>query len=493
VSTDGTAPLESPSQPRSRRRLDAWRRLLLMRRHPRAPRANRSIATRLSRKLALVTMLVLGVLFGVTWFGVKMLVMERNTEDLQARSVMIADIVRNAAAHGDDAVVARLAADAPMRASTCLEVWRADGTPLFADATTQKFDMSTHKRVHEFDIATPELAGGLVKARYTIDYTHDAKMGRKWAALLAIITLSSGALVATAVRWHVGREMRPLRALAAQTRSMSASDLDRRLSLRDPAEELLPWIEQFNALMDRLQTGVQQLEAFNADVAHELRTPLAAMIGHAEIALSRERPAESLRETLSSNLEEMQRLSAMVNDMLFLSRADRGAVARRGDPVSLAELAGQVTEFHEAMLEDAGLTLRIDGDARLAVDEALFKRALSNLVGNATRYAERGSTVVVAIVPEAVDARAASGRPEAPECVRVTVENAGQPIAEDHLPKLFDRFFRADTSRAAEGEGQHHGLGLAIVAAIARMHAGHTVVESGAGRTRVGFTLAPGV
>jgi two-component system heavy metal sensor histidine kinase CusS len=252
------------------------------------------------------------------------------------------------------------------------------------------------------------------------------------------------------------------------------------LSLDDPAEELLPWIQQFNALMDRLQRAYGQLEAFNADVAHELRTPLANLIGQTELALSRERSPDALRETLASNLEETQRLSALVNDMLFLSQADRGAMARRGEPVSLAALAAEVAEFHEATLEEAGLALRIDGDARVAVDEPLVKRAVSNLIGNATRFAEPGSTVVVAIAADT------------PEQVALTVDNTGAEIDREHLPRLFDRFFRGDASRCCEGEQQHHGLGLAIVAAIARMHAGRTLAESAAGRTRVGFTLAVG-
>jgi two-component system heavy metal sensor histidine kinase CusS len=275
----------------------------------------------------------------------------------------------------------------------------------------------------------------------------------------------------------VRRGLSPLRELASQTRAISARRLDRRLSLQDPAEELMPWIDQFNALMERLQRAYVQLEAFNADVAHELRTPLATLIGQTEVALSRPRDAEALQDTLISNLEEMQRLSALVNDMLFLSQADRGAEARRGEPVSLAELARQVSEFHEATLEEAGLTLRIDGDALLPVDVPLVKRALSNLIGNATRFARHGSTVVVAIAPEA------DGQ------FRVVVENAGDGIAADHLPRLFDRFFRVDESRCCP-ETQHHGLGLAIVAAIARMHAGRTLAESEAGTTRVGFTLA---
>jgi two-component system, OmpR family, heavy metal sensor histidine kinase CusS len=444
----------------------------------RGPLCSHSISRRLSQKLALFTMLVLGLLFAATWGFVKMLILERNAQDLRARCELISDIAGRAASKGGEAkLLAQLQSDAQMRANNRLEVWRADGSLLFADAGALSPVRSQHQQMHEFTIDAPTLPGGLLRARYSVDYTHDAEMGRRWAWVLVFVTLAAGALVAAGSFWHVRRGLRPLRELASQTRAISARQLDKRLSLADPAEELLPWIDQFNALMERLQRAVAQLEAFNADVAHELRTPLATLIGQTEVALSRERDVPALRETLFSNLEEMQRLSALVNDMLFLSQADRGATARRGEPVSLAALASQVCEFHEAMLEDAGLALRIEGDARVPVDEPLVKRALSNLVGNATRYARRGSTVVVAIAPEA------DGQ------FQVVVENAGDAIAPDHLPRLFDRFFRGDDCRSCPDE-QHHGLGLAIVAAIARMHAGRTVAECQAGTTRVGFTLA---
>ena len=149
--------------------------------------------------------------------------------------------------------------------------------------------------------------------------------------------------------------------------------------------------------MARLEGAYQQLEGFNADVAHELRTPLATLIGETEVALSRERSPEVLRETLLSNLEELQRLAAMVNDMLFLSKADRGAQARRGQQTSLAGLARQVTDFHEAALAERNLRVIVSGDAVIPVDEPLFKRAVSNLLGNAIRFADADSDIVVQI------------------------------------------------------------------------------------------------
>lgn len=442
-----------------------------------------SIATRLSKKLAVLTILLLGALSAASWFFVGMMIKERNRVDLELRSELVADLLAlEARSGGEAAVLRRLATDAPMRAGSCLEVRDGAGRLLYSDHRTPALVASNHLREHDFTVPAATVAGGVLRARYTVDYTADARIGQRWAAGMATTVLAAGMLVALVTGWTVRRALHPLRDLAQQTRAISPQQLHQRLALADPAEELLPWITQFNALMDRLQQAYGQLEAFNADVAHELRTPLATLIGQTELALSRERSPEALRETLQSNLEEMQRLSALVNDMLFLSQADRGVTARRGAPVSLAGLAAQVSEFHEATLEDAGLALRIEGDATLPVDEPLVKRALSNLLGNATRFAEPGSTVVIAIASMTAPATDA-------QQAQLTVENRGTAIAPEHLPRLFDRFFRVDSARCCE-DGQHHGLGLAIVAAIARMHAGRTLAESAAGTTRVGFTVA---
>jgi two-component system heavy metal sensor histidine kinase CusS len=445
---------------------------------PMARVCSHSISARLSKKLALFTVLVIGVFCWAAWGGVKMMLEARDAEELRVRSALYAKVLMLESRNGGEpAMLERVRNDAPMRPHARLELWRADGSVLYTDPVSAEFLASQHLKSRDFEVRDPAFTGGVLRARYTQDCADQAALGRRWALILLAVTLASGAMVGAGAWWHVRRGLSPLRQLAAQTRAISPKSLQQRLSLADPAEELQPWIEQFNALMGRLGRAYSQLEAFNADVAHELRTPLATLVGETELALSRERSNGSLRETLASNLEEMQRLAAMVNDMLFLSHADRGAVARRGDPVSLAELAHQVVDFHDAALEEAGLVLRVEGDAVVPVDEPLFKRAVSNLLGNAIRFAEHGSTVVVRIAPEL------------PEQVQLVVQNVGQPIARDELPRLFDRFFRGDESRCCP-DAQHHGLGLAIVAAIARMHAGRTVAESDAGFTRVGFTLA---
>ncbi len=286
-------------------------------------------------------------------------------------------------------------------------------------------------------------------------------------------------MVAVGAGWFVRRSLRPLGGLAAQTRAISPQHLDQRLALHDPAEELLPWVTQFNALMDRLQRAYTQLEAFNADVAHELRTPLATLIGETEVALSRERSPEALRETLQSNLEEMQRLSALVNDMLFLSQADRGvdrAARRTGQPGRPGRPGQRIPRGHAGRRRpDAAHR----GRRHAAGGRAAGQARLVQPAGQCHPLCRRpGSTVVIAI-GQAPDAQQ----------VQVVVQNRGAVIAADHLPRLFDRFFRVDSARSSD-DGQHHGLGLAIVAAIARMHAGRTLAESASGTTRVGFTLS---
>lgn len=259
---------------------------------------------------------------------------------------------------------------------------------------------------------------------------------------------------------------------------MSPGALHTRLSMRVPVQELQPSLDQFNRLMDRVEGAYLQLESFNADVAHELRTPLSVLIGQTEVALSRQRGVEDLQEILQSNLEELQRLARMVQDMLFLSRADRGEVARRGEPVSLAAIVREVIDFHEAALDERGLAVAVQGDADARIDENLFKQAVSNLLDNAARYAAPGSAILIAV------------RQEEDRAVSVSVQNHGATISGEHLPRLFDRFFRIEPARA-DGAASH-GLGLAIVAAIARMHAGSTLAASRDGVTRIGFRIAPG-
>jgi two-component system heavy metal sensor histidine kinase CusS len=309
-----------------------------------------------------------------------------------------------------------------------------------------------------------------------IDVQEDSRILARLAWTLVGAVVLGSLLIALTGALLVRRGLKPLKKLIQQTAATGPAYPGRRIDPSPYASEITPWVAQFNAVLDRAEQAYQQLESFNADVAHELRTPLANLIGMVEVELARPRSAEELRDVLLSALEEARRVSAIVIDMLFLSQADRGAVARRSAPVSLADQVRTVLDFHEATLEDVGLKVHVSGDARIGVDAGLVRRALSNLLSNASRYATPGSTIAVVIDTQ-------------PDGAWVKVANRGEPVPVDVLPNLFKRFFRAERSRTDSSE--HHGLGLAIVAAISRMHGGQTRATSRSGVTEISFSMKP--
>jgi two-component system, OmpR family, heavy metal sensor histidine kinase CusS len=437
-----------------------------------------SISGRLASRVALLVGVGLTVIVLLIYGTTAMLMQNKQATERAQKIEVISVVAREAAGKGGPAEVQRtLAATAQRRPGTRLEVRHTDGRGFYTDPDEEPFRVGVDERREAFTIDLTAVGGERLAATLAIDCLHDTKMMRSLAWFLFFVPLVGGGALGAGTAWRVKRELRPLQQLAQQTQGISADRLDQRLALPVAAAELQPWIGQFNALMDRLQAAIEQLDAFNADVAHEMRTPIAVLMGNIEVSLSRERPAAEMRETMALSLEELQKLSALIDDMLFLSHADRGARARRGAPRSLRALAEQVAEYHEITFEEAGVGAAVVGDAQAAVDDALIRRALSNLLSNAARYADKGSTVLVRI-------EQAQG---SDDTARLVVENHGATIEPQQLPRLFDRFFRADRARSACQ--QHHGLGLAIVAAVARMHGGRTFAESGSGVTRIGFEL----
>jgi two-component system heavy metal sensor histidine kinase CusS len=435
-----------------------------------------SIGRRLSLLLATQTVIGLGVLLAVIYGITVMLFQAKHNEQMQGYTHVLADMMKSANERaGTGEMLNKLAWSAERRPGTFLVVNRADGTEFYRDPPPT-FDVDHKSAKFNSFLVADKANGDVYTGRLVLDCSQDVKTAQRMAILLLVATLAGGGFVAWATFWRVRCSLRPLLDLANQTRAIDVGQAKQRLSLDEPAEELQPLIEQFNNLMQRVDRTYAQLEGFNADVAHELRTPLANLIGQTELALSRERSTSELQDTLHGNLEELQRMAVIINDMLFLAQADRGVKARRSAPVSLAELVRQVVEFHEAPMEESGLSMRIDGDVSLPVDERLIKRALSNLLGNAIRYAQHGSELRVHIAQRA----------DGP--AQLWVENTGPTVPPEQLPRLFDRFYRADVSRC-EIERPHHGLGLSIVAAIARMHDGQAAAESAEGVTRVGFSL----
>lgn len=304
-------------------------------------------------------------------------------------------------------------------------------------------------------------------------YTHALQ---RFAVALWVAGALGVLLVAGLGYWIARLGLAPLRALSDEARSLSPQRLSQRLGTQALPAELGHLTHAFNGALDRLEAAYTRLDAFNADVAHELRTPLANLMGQTQVALSRPRDNAQLQDVMQSNLEELERLRAIVNDMLFLSRAGQGDIAMETRPVALADEVAAAGDFLEFLFEEAGLTLRIEGEATASIDPSLFRRALTNLLHNAVQHARPGTEVRVQLQAEG-------------KGTRIAVLNEGDGIAAGHLPLLFERFYRVDQAREYRGE-RHHGLGLSIVKAIAVLHGGDVFVASRDGLTTVGFTVA---
>jgi two-component system heavy metal sensor histidine kinase CusS len=314
-----------------------------------------------------------------------------------------------------------------------------------------------------------------VRLMVGIDSTPFVETLRAFTVGLIALTVV-GALGAAALGYYIaGIGLRPLESLSGEAEELSPGHLSRRLQTNTLAPELYKLADSFNGALSRLEAAYQQLEAFNADVAHELRTPLGNIIGQTQVTLSRERNPTELKEALHSNLEDLERLRAIVNDMLFLARADRGERAPNRIEVSIAQEVAHAVEYLEFIFEEAGVRVRIDGDAHASIETSLFRRAVTNLLQNAVQHAPRGAEIVVSVLQQ-------------PGAIRVSVQNTGPGIAREHLSRLFDRFYRVDIARS--GSRENHGLGLAIVRAVAAMHGGTVFAESDDGATTIGFTVA---
>jgi len=300
------------------------------------------------------------------------------------------------------------------------------------------------------------------------------------AFLTALLVLSlSAVLLVVILGYCIARVgLRPLQKMSAEAQTLGARTLSQRLQNESLPEELDDLAVAFNGALSRLETAYKQLEAFNADVAHELRTPLTNLIGETQVVLSRRRTAEEFQEVLQSNLEEFERLRSIVNDMLFLARADQGEAAMGRVRSSVAQEVSKTIEFLEPILDETQESIQIDGDtvAEAMIEKSLFRRAVANLLQNAIEHSRPGAQIRVVIEQH-------------PTSVRIGVSNPGEPIEETHLPRLFDRFYRVDVARY-NGPRQGHGLGLAIVKAVAAMHGGDVFAFCTGGMTTIGFSVA---
>ncbi|MFL9962341.1 heavy metal sensor histidine kinase [Paraburkholderia sediminicola] len=280
--------------------------------------------------------------------------------------------------------------------------------------------------------------------------------------------------------------LRPLRDIAASASLVTVNRLDTRIAVARVPSELVALVASLNAMLERVDQGFQRLSRFTADLAHDMRTPLANMRGAAEVALARPRSVDEYEALLASNLEECDRLSRMIENVLFLARAEHPQFVKHMREFDAARELTHIADYFEGIAEEANVRVSVSGAARLTADLELFRRAVSNLLANAIRYTPPGGEIVL-------DAHTSA------DTVRITVSNQGQPIAAGDLERIFDRFYRVDPSRSAlpssglsQGSTGSTGLGLAIVRTIMELHGGSAHAESDARSTRFVLTFRRG-
>ena len=263
------------------------------------------------------------------------------------------------------------------------------------------------------------------------------------------------------------RALAPLEQMALRAEQITAERLDQRLPIGNPHDELGHLARVINDVLDRLERSFEQLQRFTSDASHELRTPLAAIRSVGEVGLQKNRTAADYQDTIGSMLEEVTRLTKLVENLLTISRADAGEIQLTFTTFSPLELVRGVIALVEILAEERGQKLHASGDENLRVrgDRALLRQAIINVLHNAVKYSPVGGTVFISVGALA------------PERAMIQIRDSGPGIPREHRTKIFDRFYRVDAGRARDTGGA--GLGLAIANWAVTAQGGQIRVEDG--------------
>ena len=304
---------------------------------------------------------------------------------------------------------------------------------------------------------------------YTLQVAQDRSSDEqveKNFALLFIVVLAVGVLASALIAIIVTqRGLRPLREMTQSLGRIGPDHLKEHIGSAGWPRELQPLTIAFDEMLQRLDDSFTRLSQFSADLAHELRTPIANMLGEAQVALTRDRTAAEYRETIESSVAECERLSRIVDNLLFVARVDaaREPIARKQFDARAA--IEKIAAFYQTVADDHHVTISCSGDGQIYADPDLFERAVGNLLDNALRFTAEHGSIRIAVSKHNND-------------FEVAVSDTGCGIAPEHLPRVFDRFYRAESSRSSDGAG----LGLALVKSIVDLHGGSATIESTVGR-----------
>jgi heavy metal sensor kinase len=280
-----------------------------------------------------------------------------------------------------------------------------------------------------------------------------------------------------------GRALMPVIQVSLAAQRITGSNLSLRIPTRGAGDELDHLILTFNRMIERLENSFQQIRQFSTDVSHELRTPITAIRGQLEVALFTAKTIDQYRDAILNSLQDIERLSQIVRALLLLSQAESGQLALQKTRLDLASVVRDIVEQFQIPAEGARIELSSDlpDHCPAEVDRVQIERMLSNLLSNAMKFTPAGGRVHVALR-------------SLPENIRIEVADTGCGIAAEHIPHIFERFYRVPAQEVCGNPEPGLGLGLSFVAWIAKAHGGSIQVDSETGKgTRFTVSLPPAV
>jgi len=256
------------------------------------------------------------------------------------------------------------------------------------------------------------------------------------------------------------RALAPLEEMACRAEQITSERLHERLPAGEASDELGHLARVFNKLLARLEQSFEQLRRFTSDASHELRTPLTSIRSVGEVALQKDGSREEYRDTIGSMLEEVNRLTALIDSLLTISRADAGRIPLNPTTFSAMDLAREAASLFEVLIDEKDQHVTVEGDesARITGDRVFLRQAVVNIIHNAVKYSPVGGTIAVTVHNGPLGS------------IRLEVADSGPGIAPEHTERIFDRFYRVDESRSRDAGGA--GLGLSIAQWAVRVHGG---------------------
>lgn len=260
------------------------------------------------------------------------------------------------------------------------------------------------------------------------------------------------------------KSMKPIYNFAEELASINASSLDKRLKNEGHPKELRQLAATCNAMLFRIESAFLHIKQFSASMAHELRNPVHYLRTATEITLAKPQSVEAYQHLLQTHMEEYQNLTQLIDNLLFLTRSEHGQIQLNRKQLPAKDLINSIVEYYHSTALDKEIEIKVVGNARIEVDEHLFKRVISNVIDNSLKYTKRGGAIVITI------------EEKAHHDIQITIKDNGIGIAKEHLPLLCQGFYRVDHSTSNENIGI--GLGLAIAKSIMTIHNGQIDIQS---------------